>query len=926
MDPNQVIELPADHQTDELLDALLKANEGWKINFAAPLFESFDQLLNHCLLLFNKAANRAQFSEKLMTLIDEFAKDHIPALSRQLERSMADYVVDILELIETQPGSAPRTFSDTELQDLESDSKHIKKIKRNLRFRRQFRLGTQTKTPKKEYLNHYLRVRYLPQFYQYLGALNLVADEFYQDLNELIHHLLQDYIITKKSTSPEDLILAAKEALQERQEETSNYWDDFASRFSTGFEEVCQRLDVDLYIKTLANKSEFSMLDLKKFPTLWKDLHEQFLHEAQLGIALSLAIGDLYTLKENVRSTVSGTYFKPTKRIYTTAKSELKEVAELVKNQDTKKIEDFSFQSDKLNLVDGIEKVEELLESASSIQNRLPGSTEILSHTFVQSFLEGKIQPVQTTSIDIALEVQRTLHNHFLSNTQEAFLRLPNEFQQYQTRIRAIKQLVAINLNPSQVSGKQATKNLEEVISKGEKGLAEIQQNANDFWNTFEEVLEQGFEKIEQLSTPRQLLLRGELIAQEGSGRNRIWIALRRQAEPLVRLWKRVRGFVERILGRSREDYRQIAYNQQFEQQKSLNASLRDYVEAVSLDPQIEFELPLYYKQLFLGNEYFEQIESGFRSMENELARTAANRLKAGIGGAMMITGVPLSGKSWFSRYVAAHYFEGKSYFISPPQGGSTSLISFTKQIQDKLEGKGDLLETLSYAPKGSVIIFDEIELWWERSEQGDTVINQMLNLIKELGTQYHFILNCNSFTFQLLKQLTNIEEHLIASVPLGLLNSQETMEMLAYRYMAGRLDVYWKGKLLADYGIRERNKLLRKFHTYSSGNAGHALHLWLANIVQVADSSIAIQEPIAKEIPSIPDFDWLTMLTQFVLHKRVSLEKLARVYQASPEELSPLLDSLVRSGLCQSSKKTYELNPYCTVQIIQELQTAQLL
>ena len=60
-------------------------------------------------------------------------------------------------------------------------------------------------------------------------------------------------------------------------------------------------------------------------------------------------------------------------------------------------------------------------------------------------------------------------------------------------------------------------------------------------------------------------------------------------------------------------------------------------------------------------------------------------------------------------------------------------------------------------AQPGDCFIFDDVELWWERSGVQNGALNTLLELIETYANQYTIIVNCNRSAFRLINRVEDL-------------------------------------------------------------------------------------------------------------------------------------------------------------------------
>ena len=349
-------------------------------------------------------------------------------------------------------------------------------------------------------------------------------------------------------------------------------------------------------------------------------------------------------------------------------------------------------------------------------------------------------------------------------------------------------------------------------------------------------------------------------------------------------------------------------------------------IEDVSPDPQVLEKLPFYYRQLFLGKQNVDRAFWTGRGLIMLEAKKAINRFRQGLGrqdslstGGLLIVGEQNSGKTYLSQYIAGKYFnKRKIYQVNPPDVGTIDINLFGKAIQNVI-GAGEELEagakprTLMDVEKDSVFIFNDIELWWERSQKGLVVIEQILKIINQHGGRIFFIVNSNIHSFRYINRLTHFSDGFQKMLECEPFSAEELKDIILFRHKSTGIRYRLKNKREDDISGWRQARLFSKYFNYSKGNVGVALNAWISNIHAVSLSDKAAELSVSKgtglvqiKEPKIPNLDrlrhinsdWLLIIIQFILHKRMTVSKLGRVAHLESETVVSLVSLLLRAGV----------------------------
>ena len=389
-------------------------------------------------------------------------------------------------------------------------------------------------------------------------------------------------------------------------------------------------------------------------------------------------------------------------------------------------------------------------------------------------------------------------------------------------------------------------------------------------------------------------------------------------------------------------------------------------IENVSPDLQVLDKLPFYYRQLFLGKQNIDRAFWTGRGVILLESRKAIERFRQGLArqdslstGGLLILGEQNSGKTYLSQYIAGkHFNKRKIYQINPPEGGSIDIQVFAKVLQGVINDHeetepGAKPRTLKDVEKDSVFIFNDIELWWERSRDGLVVIEQMLKVINQYGGKLFFIFNGNIHSFRYINRLINFSDSFQKMLECEPFSAEELKDIMLFRHKSTGIKYRLRNKREDDISGWRQARLFSKHFNYSKGNVGVALNAWISNIHSVNLSDKGAELSVSKGTglvqirePKIPNLDrlrhmnpdWLLFIIQFILHKKMTVQKLQRVSHLPAETVVSQLNLLLRAGVivvCSSVRKqvqntedeseqpeevVYELNQFLRPHLVNDL------
>lgn len=373
---------------------------------------------------------------------------------------------------------------------------------------------------------------------------------------------------------------------------------------------------------------------------------------------------------------------------------------------------------------------------------------------------------------------------------------------------------------------------------------------------------------------------------------------------------------------------------QKLQDRNTNSESLKKYFDSINkltLQPEIEQVLPYSYKQLFtISQQYNKDFWVG-RNKEVEDFGILYNQYISCKQGAILVTGGMGIGKTFFSYHVARMYVPNQQiYSIKSVTGGSASISKFEASFLRSVEMQGSTLtKAIRELPKNSVIILDNIEQWWLRTENGDVVINTIIDLVNRYSSDYLFIINSNTNGYNAVRLTTNIQQIFIGSINLLPFNASELESIITRRHKAGNLKLVIDNK--SEKHLRPWNyaKLFSQYHKLTNGNIKSTLNAWLSCITKVEDDTIHIHSPHRPE--TLPLYELskhqIVFLAQFIIHNNMSFERISAIWNQPITELRRDINILLRLKLLErKNDNVLGINSILYPFIIDELKKLEMI
>ncbi len=347
----------------------------------------------------------------------------------------------------------------------------------------------------------------------------------------------------------------------------------------------------------------------------------------------------------------------------------------------------------------------------------------------------------------------------------------------------------------------------------------------------------------------------------------------------------------------------------------SQTEQILEIIDKVSPNNIVFNSIPTYYKNLFSGRSNIGEDFCIERKTEQTQFEKALNHYKNGYQGGILLLGERNSGKTTFCRHVVKKYFNNEEvYHIFPPLKGSVHAGEFENELKNVTHLSGNANEIIEELPQNSVIVIHDLELWWEMNENGLAVVQLILHLIKNHSHTCLFMVNMNIFTYKRINSILEMDTHFISIITCKPFDSEELKELIMRRHRSGGLKINLGKKTKDQLSEIKLAGLFNKYFNYSGGNPGVALNTWLANVTKFSGELLYIQPPDVPKLDALENIndDLKVVLEQFVLHKRMDMDKLQRVLQINEAEIDKMITFLKMSGLIiEKTIGLYMINTY---------------
>jgi amino acid transporter len=337
-----------------------------------------------------------------------------------------------------------------------------------------------------------------------------------------------------------------------------------------------------------------------------------------------------------------------------------------------------------------------------------------------------------------------------------------------------------------------------------------------------------------------------------------------------------------------------------------------ELVSALLPDKRIYNYVPVFYRALFSSSSKINDEFWITREKEMESVKSALQHHKNGLGGAVLIKGLHGAGKTTLSRYVANHLFKKSNIFwVTPPLNGSAQVPDLLTAFRKVVGSNDDFDEIFNKLPYESIVIINDLELWWERSNNGYQVLEKLIELIHNFGKKVFFVLNCNIYSFNIINSAFPMEDAFLSIIDCENFNTYQLQNLILKRHKSSGIKLQYKDHDEEDLSQLSLSILFNTYFNLCQGNPGIAINTWKANIIKADSESVRIKKPKPNDsdILNYLDPDWLVVIALFIQHKNLDVIKLARILKSDAFSAEKIINNLFNSGLIvQKGSNAYTL------------------
>jgi hypothetical protein len=229
----------------------------------------------------------------------------------------------------------------------------------------------------------------------------------------------------------------------------------------------------------------------------------------------------------------------------------------------------------------------------------------------------------------------------------------------------------------------------------------------------------------------------------------------------------------------------------------------------------------------------------------------------------------------------------------------------------------------------GTVIVVDDLELWWERSADGFGVVDHIAELVDEFGGRILFVIALSTQAFGFINRFRPIGDEALAVIECTPVPAEDLKSIIMLRHGSTGLKFSLDSKEESELSDLKLARLFSRHFDYSNGHVGAALRSWITHVEKVGSSVLEVQSPSSARWEVIDELrpSLKALLVQLVLHKSLSRERLRDITLVDPSFIDHEVDTLVRMGLVvESQQHALAINPFVHHAVIGRLHRRGLL
>lgn len=905
------------HQLVEQFDKkLLESNENFVNTIYNPLdkvYEVFSNVLSKENIDYDLVYNQVD------DLLEDIQENRLNAVGEGIALGIKSQIKSVKNEINELPFQVVRQFTREELEINASDSLKLKKQKKSL--------TRWSKTPKfkikvQAIAQHHYENGYLVEFKKKLNTVGLASFQ----LNVVLKKWLIEWADLNSEEDKKAAIKSLEETLHQHilryKQRTFNVLNRLSRKYSNSVLLDANRLEIqDLVILREEERSTGALKSIyesiSNYPTTWRANSSYLINQLSVNVSLLKLKKSITPLVLKLDTDINETEINPMMAI----------AEKVIEEADSLELDSLINLENKLldlgidfNVENFIQNLTEEFESKVKSFCR---DVEIIPLKELNEF-EHNQDNISPDQVNVRRVTDYLLENEVINEVNSLLHLIANEVKSESLKMENSIRLLQFSLT-----------NQEEDLILLKKVKDKVQLELADSIAHLEVVSKRLSSEIEGVVSHLNAVLVDDVVLGRAENLNGI-IRREKAKKGYKKYTRRVNYLVEKTNNKidalviKGKDLLAIS-SHQYRTKELLNphSKIGNFVEGISISKSINQKIPFYYQQLFTGKHNAPNTPLANREKELNQFSNAHQNYLFGKKGAILFTGEHHSGMSFLIENILNTSNFKEVLRIEKPSmnfGNSERLIERAfKNASGENLSIDEIIRKLS---PNSVIVIEDIELWWTRTEKEIKAVDYINQIIQKYKHKVLFIISSNTHSYQLLRKVVNIDTNLLETILLNPLKIQDIRLAILSRHRSGGLNYEWQGKHEKELSKRKENQIIKRLTSVSEGNIGACFYTWLGNIEDINNNTLVYSSINQEPLPNVLTQEQDSILLQILLHKELSLKRLEQVYHLdNKEDLFFEVESLLRMGLINEiGVKNYQINPFVTVKLVQHLRRKELI
>ena len=677
--------------------------------------------------------------------------------------------------------------------------------------------------------------------------------------------------------------------------------------------------------------SEIESEELAEIPPAWMKHQAQLVARAALSLSLGSVGHRLHAIVARQREAVKIGLKNGAQGQCQTVLGQLSDLAQKLSQGEM--IAESVFHADAKSAFDGGPILENLVQECAGSTDELPAQLSTLSDDSIQALEEGRLAEVEQVELPVRRLVQFLVDTEIIGGFTEALRPIAHQEQRSLGIAQDVVRLVQFQMDEfdraDEDEPREAAAQILPVVQNGIERLTVEVEALSQLRDKVLTAIDEKLHLVNEGTNAYELSSASALIDQQlrvRKGRQAVSGARgaarrgieRVRAAAVGVIYGRSEGL---LLARSRGHGPRPA-------EHAIDRMARA-VRSLSPRPEVLSALPFYYRQLFVGQSGVNDTFWVGRTTQLAEAKLALKKFESGTSGCLLVTGDRLSGKTALIQKLASEQYSRQHVLrVHAPVGGTIDERLFCKALQkarggDPLAAGSDrrgssdapkLSALFSALPRGSVVILDDLNLWWQRSPQGHLLIEQLLDAVDKGAGRILFVFAIETRALRLINRLVSVTDRALCTIECTPVPAEALKSIVTLRHGSTGMKYQLGLRTENEMGSIALARFFSSYFDHSGGSIGATLRAWIASIAKVKSDTLIIEQPARRDWESFDSLrpSWVALLVQLYLHKQMSFSRLSKVCPLPQHELRQALEPLLRTGIVsQSQRKILEIDPY---------------